>query len=147
MNVIPSSARGLALGLAGLALAQVAHAESDARRIISAKPCTLATLAANGTIEVKIPTATAVLATLSQPGDSFLLDGGKEYVLVFKESKDGLFRFDLKFSPTGSASAWSCRVQTLATPPFIGVRNASWSGAPGKVTINTDRTKSFISIN
>jgi len=138
------SARRLVFAVAGLALAQVAHAESDSRRVICARPCILATKAANGSIEIKIPTATNVLKSLNQEGDSFQLEAGREYVLVFKESKDGFFRFDLQFAPVGTATTWSCRVQTLAVPPFIGVSNGVWAGTPGKVVINTDRVKPFI---
>ena len=147
MILATPSVRRFLLGTASLVLVQAAHAESDARRVICARPCILATKTANGTIEVKTPEATNVLKTLYGEGDTFQMEGGKEYVLVFKESKEGFFRFDLQFSPVGESSTWSCQVQTLPTPPFIGVANSSWSGKPGKVTINTDRVKPFIHID
>ena len=146
MTLVTPYARRFALGVAGLALAQMAHAESDSRRIIATRPCTLLAKAVNGTIEIKIPTATSVLKTLAEPGDQFQMEGGREYVLVLKESREGLFRFDLQFAPAGAGSTWSCRVQTQATAPFIGIVNGAWSGAPGKVTLSTDRTKFLISL-
>ena len=147
MILATPSVRRFLLGTASLVLVQAAHAESDARRVICARPCILATKTANGTIEVKTPFASNVLKTLAQQGDSFKLEAGREYVLVFKESQAGFSRFDLNFSPVGTASTWSCRVQTLAVPPFIGVANAVWSGTPSRITINTDRVKPFISMD
>jgi|GEM_PF-2088196 hypothetical protein len=133
--------------LAGLALVQPLRAASDSRRIVSAQPCTLVVKAANGTIDIKTPYATATLRTLYQDGDSFQLEGGKDYVLVFRESREGRFSFDLQFKPAGAGSSWSCRVKTLAVEPYIGVDQGTWSGAPGQITVNTDRTKAFIALN
>lgn len=139
--------RLLLAGLASLALVQPARAASDLRRIVCATSCTLVLKAANGTIDVKTPLASANLRTLYQEGDSFPLEAGKDYVLAFRESKQGWFSFDLEFKPAGAGSTWSCRVRTLSTEPFIGVEQSRWSGTPGQVTINTDRTKAFITLS
>ena len=139
--------RLLLAGLASLALVQPARAASDLRRIVCARSCTLVLKAANGTIEVKTPLASATLRTLYQTGDSFLLEAGKDYVLAFKESKEGMFSFDLQFKPTGAGSTWSCRVRTLSVEPFISIDQGTWSGPSGQVTINTDRTKAFITLD
>jgi len=147
MTRFPSPARLLLAGIASLALVLPARAESDPRKIISAKPCTLVLKAAKGTIDIKIPTASASLKTLYQPGDSFDLEGGKEYVLKLNESKDGWFAFDLQFTPKGGTSTWSCTVKTISKEPFISLEKATWSGPAGKVTINTDRKKPFITLN
>lgn len=138
--------RLLLAGLACIALAQPARAAADPRRIQCATPCILTLKAANGRIDIKIPTASRTLGTLAQPGDSFELEGGKDYVLMLNESNEGFFSFDLAFAPKAGGSAWSCRVKTLPFDPFIGVEKSAWSGAPGQVTINTDRTKPFITI-
>ena len=147
MTRFPSTARLLFAGIASLALVQPARAESDPRKIICAKPCTLVMKACNGSIDIKVPTASASLKTLYQAGDSFDLEGGKEYVLKLNESRDGWFSFDLQFTPKGGKSTWSCTVKTIAKEPFISLEKAVWSGPAGKVTINTDRKKPFITLN
>ena len=106
------------LYLAGSTLPLAAETAYDSRRIVCAQPCTLRLQAGNGTIEVKIPTASATLKTLYQPGDTFELEGNKDYVLRFNESQDGFFSFDLQFAPRQGGSTWSCRVRTVAEPPF-----------------------------
>jgi hypothetical protein len=147
MTLSASPARFLLFGLATFALVQPARAASEYRRILCDRRCTLVLKAATGTIDIKIPTASASLKTLAKYGDSFELEAGKDYVLKLNESPDGLFSFDLQFSPHGSGSTWSCRVKTLSIEPFIGVEQDAWSGAAGKVTINADRAKPFITIN
>ena len=139
-------ARLLLVGIASFALVQPARAESDPRKIICAKPCTLVLKAAKGTIDVKIPTASGTLKTLYQDGDSFDLEGGKEYVLKLNESKEGWFSFDLQFKPKGGTSTWSCTVKTISKEPYISVEKANWSGTAGKVSIDMVRTKPFIQI-
>ena len=146
MTSFNSSARCLTLALAGLALVQPARAASDPRRIHCASPCTLVLQAGDGSIDIKVPTASGSLRTLYQVGDRFDLEGGKDYVLFFNESAKGMFSFDLQFSPGGSGSTWSCRVKTIATEPFISIEPKGWSGSAGTVTISTDRAKPFISI-
>jgi hypothetical protein len=132
----------------GLGLASAARAEKDPRRIVCAQACTLELKAANGLIEVKVPTASAVLKTLYRSGDRFDLEGGQDYVLMLNESMDGFFTFDLQFSPKDGGPAWSCRVRTIADPPFISVDHAAWSGRAGKVVVNTaDRTKPLIALD
>jgi hypothetical protein len=141
-----NSCRVLVLGAAVSALPLSAETAYDSRRILCAQPCTLQVQAAEGTLEVKVPTASATLKTLYQPGDTFDLEGGKDYVLRFNESQGGFFSFDLRFTAKGGGSAWSCRVKTVADPPFIKVEQESWSGRAGQVEINTDRTKPFLVI-
>ena len=147
MTRFTSPARLLLVGVASLALVQPARAESDPRKILCAVPCTLVLKGAKGTIDVKIPTASASLKTLSRDGDSIDLEAGKEYVLKLNESKEGWFSFDLQFTPKGSPSSWSCTVKTISKEPFISLEKANWSGAAGKVTINMDRAKTFITIS
>jgi len=134
------------LFLVGSILPLAAETAYDSRRIVCAQPCTLRLQAGSGTIEVKIPTASATLKTLYRPGDSFDLEGNKDYVLRFNESQDGFFSFDLQFAPRQGGSAWSCRVRTVAEPPFIQVDRQTWTGRAGQVEINTDRTKPFLVI-
>jgi hypothetical protein len=134
------------LFLAGSVLPLPAETAYDSRRIVCARPCTLRLQAGIGTIEVKVPTASATLKTLYQPGDSYPLDGGKEYVLRFNESPEGYFSFDLQFTPCQGGSAVSCRVRTVADPPFIQVDREAWTGRAGQVEVNTDRTKPFLVI-
>jgi hypothetical protein len=132
----------------GLGLASTARAEKDPRRIVCAQACTLELQAANGLIEVKVPTASATLKTLYRSGDRFDLEGGQDYVLMLNESMDGFFSFDLRFSPKDGGSAWSCRVRTVAEPPFISVDRGAWSGPAGKVVVNpADRTKPLITLD
>ncbi len=78
--------------------------------------------------------------------DAFNLEAGKEYVLKLNESKAGFFRFELRWTPAGQATSWTCRVRTVAVAPFISVEDGTWSGPAGKVTINTDRGKTFIEL-
>lgn len=138
--------RLLFTGLVAMSLVQPAHAAGDPRKILCAWPCTLTMKAGVGTIDVKVPLASGTLKTLYREGDSFELEGGKDYVLVFKESKDGLFSFDLRFAAKAGDSVWSCRVKTIPTEPYISVEQTAWSGTPGQVAINTDRVKPFIVI-
>jgi hypothetical protein len=148
MTFSTSPARYLFLGLAALVLVQSARAASDPRKIHCARPCTLVLKAAIGTIDVKFHTVSGTLKTLYQEGDKFELEAGKDYVLFFNESnREGKFSFDLEFIPAGGDSAWSCRVKTISTEPFISVEPKGWSGAPSKVAINTDPTKPFITID
>ena len=147
MPIAPLPTRLLLAGLASIALAQPARAATDPRRIQCASACVLTLKAANGTIDIKIPTASGTLRTLAQSGDAFELEGGKDYVLFLKESNEGVFSFDLQFAPKAGGSTWSCRVQTAPAEPFISVDKTAWSGAPGQVAINTDRTKPFITLN
>jgi len=147
MDCQRTSTRLLLAGLASLAMVQPARAASDLRRIVCTRSCTLVLKAANGTIDVKTPLASATLRTLYQEGDSFPLEARKDYVLAFRESREGMFSFELQFKPTGAGSAWTCRVRTLPVEPFIGVDQDAWSGTPGQVTINTDRTKPFITLD
>jgi len=147
MNCHRTPTHLLLAGLASLALVQPARAASDLRRIVCTRSCILVLKAANGTIDVKTPLASATLRTLYQAGDSFQLEAGKDYVLAFRESREGMFSFDLQFKPTEAGSVWSCRVRTLSTEPFIGVERSTWLGTPGQVTINTDRTKPFITLD
>ena len=134
------------LCLAGSLLPLAGEAAYDSRRIHCEGPCTLRLQAGTGTIEVKVPTASATLKTLYRPGDSFELEGGKDYVLRFNESPDGLFSFDLDFAPRQGGKTWSCRVRTAADPPFIQVDRQAWTGQPGQVEVNTDRTKPLLVI-
>jgi hypothetical protein len=147
MTFSAASPRLLLAGLISLGLVLPARAASDPRKILCAKATTLVLKAGNGSIDVKIPTASGTLRTLYKEGDSIELEGGKDYVLVFNESKDGRFSFDLQFAPTGGGPVWSCRVKTIPTAPFIDIQPGPWSGAPDQVTINTDRTQAFITIH
>jgi hypothetical protein len=141
-------ARLVLTGCLGLALASTARAEKDPRRIVCAQACTLELKAATGLIEVKVPTASATLKILYRSGDRFDLEGGQDYVLMLNESVDGFFSFDLQFSPKDGGPAWSCRVRTIADPPFIDVDRGVWSGRAGKVVVNTtDRTKPLIALD
>ena len=147
MPIAPLPTRLLLAGLASIALAQPARAATDPRRIQCASACVLTLKAANGTIDIKVPEASGTLRTLAQSGDAFELEAGRVYVLFLKESNEGRFSFDLQFAPKAGGSAWSCLVKTLPIEPFIGVERTAWSGAPGRVTINTDRTKPFITLD
>ena len=139
--------RLLLAGLASIILAQPARAATDPRRIQCASACVLTLKAANGTIDIKVPEASGTLRTLAQSGDAFELEAGRVYVLFLKESNEGRFSFDLQFAPKAGGSAWSCQVKTLPIEPFIEVGQTAWSGAPGRVIINTDRTKPFITLD
>ena len=145
MQAIPPSRRLLWCGLAVLA-AFPARAESDFRKIRCARPCQLALLTGEGSIAIKTPLASGTLRTLAKPGDAFNLEAGKDYVLKLNESPAGFFRFDLSLTPAGQATAWTCRVRTLAVAPFISVESATWSGPAGKVTSSTDRVKPLIEL-
>ncbi len=83
MTFSAASPRLLLAGMLSLALVQPASAASDPRRILCAKACTLVLKAGNGSIDVKVPTASGTLRTLYKEGDSIQLEGGKDYVLVF----------------------------------------------------------------
>ena len=146
MPSLPPSKRLLLWGLAVLAAAPPALAESDSRKIRCAKPCQLALETGEGSIDIKNPLASGTLGTLAKPGDTFNLEGGKEYVLKLNESKAGFFRFDLRLTPAGQDATWTCRVRTLAVEPFISVEGGTWSGPAGKVAINTDRVKPLIEL-
>jgi hypothetical protein len=134
------------LGMLSLALAAVGSAATDARTILCDKPCTVQLLAAKGTIDVRIPTASAILKTLYKTGDQFQLEGNQEYVLSFNESAEGFFSFNLQFVPAGGNPVWSCRVRTIAVEPFISVDQGTWMGSGCQVTVNTDRTKPIIKL-
>jgi hypothetical protein len=132
------------LGLAGLTLV----AASDPRTIHCTQTTTVTLQAAEGTIDIKNPLASGTLKTLYRQDDHYDLEGGKDYSFFFNESRNGLFRFELRFSPRTPGPAWSCRVQTIPEAPFISVDHQAWSAseAAGQVTINTDRGKTFITI-
>jgi len=144
MTFTSTPARLLFAGLAAMTLAQAAHAAGDPRKIRCAWPCTLTLTAGVGSIDIKVPLASGTLRTLYKEGDTFDLEAGKDYVLVFQESKEGLFRFDLRFAAKTGGSAWSCRVRTIPAEPYISVEQSVWEGPPSRVVINTDRVKPFI---
>jgi hypothetical protein len=157
MNILTSSVRLVLPGLVCLALARPARAASDPRRILCAQPCTLVLQGANGSIDIKDAngctdlnalTARRSLKTLYQSGDQYPLEGGREYVLFFNESNDGLFDFDLQIIPGGQQASWSCRVHTIAGPPFIAVEHQAWSTPQeaGQVTVDTRHGKRFIDL-
>ena len=146
MPAFTPSKRLLLWGLAVLAAAPPALAESDARKVRCLRPCQLALQTGEGTIEIKNPLASGTLHTLAKPGDAFNLEAGKEYVLKLNESKAGFFRFELRWTPAGQATSWTCRVRTVAVAPFISVEDGTWSGPAGKVTIHTDRGTTCIEL-
>ena len=146
MPAFTPSKRLLLWGLAVLAAAPPALAESDARKVRCLRPCQLALQTGEGTIEIKNPLASGTLHTLAKPGDAFNLEAGKEYVLKLNESKAGFFRFDLRLTPAGQDATWTCRVRTLAVEPFISGEGGTWFGPAGKVAINTDRVKPLIEL-
>ena len=132
------------LGLASLTL----MAASDPRTIHCAQSTTVTLQAAEGTIDIKNLLASGTLKTLYRQDDHFDLEGGKDYSFFFNESRNGLFRFELQFSPKTQGPAWSCRVQTTADAPFIRVDHQAWSasGAASQVNVNTEKGKAFITI-
>ncbi len=144
MTLSTRSSRFLLAGLASLVLVQPAFAAGDPRRVQCAQTCTLTARTLNGSIDIKNPLASGTLKTLAQAGDAYELAGGQEYVLVLNESKAGWFSFELQFTPKGEGAPWSCRVRTIPDPPYIAVDRATWTGTPGQVTLNLDRTKPII---
>ena len=147
MNIFSRLPRPAAILLTGLVAVQAAHAASDPRKVVCAQACTLQLRAAEGFIDIKVPTASGNLKTLYGPGDRFELQAGQEYVLFLNESIKGWFKFDLTFTPKDGGPAWSCRVQTIADAPFIKVDQAAWSGPERKVVVNFDRTKTFLALD
>ena len=142
-HLFPTTAMVALLALAG---PQTAQAASDYRKIQVNRDCTMETLTLEGILDVMVLDSATPLKTLYKAGDQFQFLGGKEYVLKFSESSAGFFAFDLRFTPKGSPSSWSCRVKTSADPPFIKVDHDSWSGPESKVEINTDHHKDFITL-
>ena len=139
----PTTAMVALLALGG---SQTAQAASDYRKIQVDRDCTIETLALEGILDVMVLDSATPLKTLYKVGDQYQLQGGKEYVLKFSESSAGFFAFDLRFTPKDSPSSWSCRVKTIADPPFIKVDHGVWTGPEGKVVINTNRYKDFITL-
>ena len=138
--------RSLCLGLASLALVQPARAAGDTRRVRCDQPCALVMKAAVGVLEVKAFPTSPALGSLYRDGDRFQLEGGRDYFLVFNESQDGLFSFDLQFIVNGGGSAWSCRVKAIPETPFIAVAQGAWTGPAGEVSVSTDRARPLLRI-
>jgi hypothetical protein len=130
-----------------LAAAQAAQAVADPRRVVCAQSCTVQLKAAEGFIDIKVPSASGNLKTLYNPGDRFDLEAGKEYVLFLNESIKGWYSFQLVFTPKDGSTAWSCQVKTTAEPPFIQVDQTAWTGPAGKVAIDLDRKKTFLNLD
>ena len=83
---------------------------------------------------------------LDGTGADYQFKAGTDYVLVFNESQDGFFNFDLRFEFPATGSTWSCRVRTTADEPFIAVDDKGWQGRPGVAVANLDRGKLFLSL-
>jgi hypothetical protein len=144
MPSIPPIARVLLLGLLHAALGRAAWGATDPRVLVCAEPCALVLKSANGTIDVKDLLASPTLKTLYREGDVFQVEANRKYALMLRESKDGFYDFELQLVPQNRDSTWTFRIKTIPTEPFISVVDEGWSKVPGKVVVQTDRTKPLI---